>query len=140
MEIRKDGMEKWCTESGIFIICPLEHLAEKLKIPEDVITRKLGEVHGIITTNVFSKIRVDKSYGINQNGELISKIELINETNILNDQKHEVVRFLSKHELTEDEYIESQKLRLESKKSKMIDYLNEIVQIKEEYKNLILKT
>ena len=112
MAIRKDGMENWMTENGIFVICPLEYLAERLGISEEEIEDKLGNVHGIITMNCFSKISVNKSYGVCEQGNIYPKIELDCVKNNMSDEVPNIVRYLREDEMLFDEYVDSQKHRL----------------------------
>lgn len=137
MNVRKDGMENWMVESGVFVVCPIEHLAERLGISEDEIEQKLGHVHGIITVESFSKVRVDKSYMVDKNGNTYAKIEMTPEKLIMSDAKVDPVRMLEEDELLFDEYYESQKGKI--KNNNIQQHIAQTSIMLEKYKNIILE-
>lgn len=140
MAVRKDGMENWITENGIFIVCPLEHLAERLGIPEQEIEDKLGNVHGIVTVNAFSKISVNKSYGICEKGNFYYKIELDCVKNCMNDEVPNIIRYLQDDEMIFDEYKETQKHRLENLNANNLSSMLAVYSdMQKEYDDIIVK-
>lgn len=140
MKKRIDGMENWSVENGVFVICPLEYLSEKLGISMDDISDKLGNIHGLITMPIYSKIKVEKKYLVTKEGEIIDKIELIPVRDNYKEKDYQVLRFLKSDELLEEEFIYSKKEKLKgiNKMKDLNVHLKEIKEIKEEYKKNIL--
>ena len=142
MAIRKDVQENWMVESGIFVVCPLEYLAEKLGLAEDHITAALGEIHGLITMEPYTKIKVNKSYGVTKEGDVLNEIEVKSIKYIMSDKDVEIVRHMQEGELRHDEYFESQKSRIDKVGFEGSDSLKEKISIcsrtNEEYKQLII--
>ena len=114
MNVRKDGQENWMVESGLFVICPLEHLAEMLQLPEDFICEKLGNIHGIVSMQPWTKVSVEKIYGITDDAAIYSEIEIKSVKNTMTDTPVEIVRLMDEDELTSDEYMRTQKNRFEN--------------------------
>jgi hypothetical protein len=110
MADRKDGMEKWSVENGIFVVCPIEYLAEKLGIEEEEIEAKLGHVHGLLTMQPFSVIRVEKSYLVDKEGSTYPKIELTSEKLLMSDHVIQPVRNLQEDEMLLDEFVQNKNL------------------------------
>lgn len=137
MGIRKDGMENWMVENGIFIICPLEHLVERLEISEDEILEKLGHVHGIITLDPYTKIKVEKNYIVDKDGDIFTKVELTPEKTFMGDELIEPVRQLEEDELLFDEYYEKQRGRVT--KDNYQEHIKKGYEIVEEHKNIIME-
>ena len=137
MAIRKDGMENWMVEDGVFIICPLEHLVERLGISEDEILEKLGHVHGIITVDPYTKIKVEKNYIVDKDGHIFTKVELTPEKAIMGDELIEPVRNLEEDELLFDEYYEKQRGKVT--KDNYREHIEKSHGIIQEHKNIIME-
>lgn len=114
MNIRKDGQENWMVESGLFVLCPLEHLAEMLQLSEDFICEKLGNIHGIVSMHPWTKVSVEKIYGITDDAVIYNQIEITSVKNTMSDTPIEIVRHMDEDELLVDEYMHSQKNRVEN--------------------------
>jgi len=114
MNVRKDGQENWMVESGLFVICPLEHLSEMLQLPEDFICEKLGNIHGIVSMQPWTKVSVEKIYGITDDAAIYNQIEIKSVKTTMSDTSIEIVRHMDEDELTLDEYVRSQKNRFEN--------------------------
>ena len=145
MGIRKDGMENWMVESGVFIICPIDHLGERLGISQDEIHEKLGHVHGLITLDPYSKIRVEKSYIVDKDGDIFTKVELVPEKTIMQDYVIEPVRYLEEDELLFDEYYEKKREQVikDNRQKHILSFnLQEIEKglfMVQEHKNIIIE-
>ncbi len=133
MAIRRDGMEKWSVENGIFVVCPIEYLAEKLGISEEEIEEKLGHVHGLITMEPYSVIKVEKSYLVENDGGIHPKIEMTTEKMLMSDYVLNPVRNLEEDELLFDEFFEGKSLDKKDNSS----YINSLTKIHNDYQDLI---
>ena len=119
MNMRKDGQENWMVESGLFVLCPLEHLAEMLQLPEDFICEKLGNI-----------------YGITDDAAIYSQIEIKSVKNTMSDTPIEIVRHMDEDELTLDEYVRLQKNRVEQIKD-FKDKIKVFTEISKEHTEII---
>ena len=135
MAIRKDGMEKWSVENGIFIVCPIEYLAEKLGMEEEEIEAKLGHVYGLLTMEPYSVVKVEKSYHVEKDGDIHPTIQLTTEKTIMHDHIVKPVRYLEDDELLLDETFATKKLNNKDH----LALMNEVTKITEEHQKMIIK-